>query len=75
MKEIYILTANAEINITRPLLTNLPSSGPSCRCTYIQSIAAALRIWLTADTYFCQIRNSLKYLRRLRGDSSILRDG
>jgi hypothetical protein len=55
VKDIYILTANAENNITRPLLSNLPLSGPLCECIYIQPIAAKLRILLTAGTLFSQI--------------------
>jgi hypothetical protein len=55
MKEICILTTNAETNETRPLLSNLPLSRPLCECIYIQPVATELRVLLTADTFFSHI--------------------
>jgi hypothetical protein len=51
MKDIYILTANAETNVTRPLLNNLPLSEPLCECIYIQPVATGLRTLLAAETF------------------------
>jgi hypothetical protein len=55
MKDIYVLTTNAEINVTSPLLGNLSLGGPLCDCIYIQPVAAKLRILLIAGTFLSQI--------------------
>jgi hypothetical protein len=39
MKDTYILTANAEFNISRPLVTNSPLNEHLCECISIQPVA------------------------------------